>query len=153
MSASTAARAQAPRSKRQLFSSLKRLRKRPPTSTRRPLQRHNREPTFALQESLSIKPCAGRTAFFKLSIMQNIFCITFEVSHDHGWRGACASTIRDGHDRCAVAAGSTPSDSANQIPNAAWQDSAHRRPRQNLRRPRNHRLPSSITTSGWKVRP
>ena len=96
ISASTAALAQAPRSKRQLFSSLKRLRKRPPTSTRRPLQRRNGDPTFALQKSLSIKPSAGRTAFFKLSIMQNIFCITSEVRQ----RRPTRRRRRRRHSRC-----------------------------------------------------
>ena len=32
--------------------------------------------------------------------------LTFEVSHDRGWRGVCVCTIRDSHGRCAVAPGS-----------------------------------------------
>ena len=37
---------------------------------------------------------------------QGFFCRTFKISHACGWRGVCASTIRDRHRRCAVAPGS-----------------------------------------------
>jgi len=34
--------------------------------------------------------------------------LTSQISHDPGWRGACASTTRDSWGRCAVAPGSAP---------------------------------------------
>jgi len=42
----------------------------------------------------------------RVSSLSHIFCLTSQVSHDPGWRGACASTTRDSWGRCAVAPGS-----------------------------------------------
>ena len=48
------------------------------------------------------------------------FCLTSQVSHDPGWRGACASTTRDSWGRCAVAPGSALScwATANKVTHA-----------------------------------
>ena len=47
----------------------------------------------------------------KLIIRRNRFSfwLTSQISHDPGWRGACASTTRDSWGRCAVAPGSASS--------------------------------------------
>jgi len=34
-----------------------------------------------------------------------LFCPTSELSHDRGWRAACACRMRDSYGRCAVASG------------------------------------------------
>jgi len=39
-------------------------------------------------------------------IVRIFICRTSQISHDPGWRGACASTTRDSWGRCAVAPGS-----------------------------------------------
>ena len=62
----------------------------------------NRSPTknYFLLSSRAQKPSESRTT------SQNHFCRTSQISHDPGWRGACASTTRDNWGRCAVVPGS-----------------------------------------------